>query len=90
MIVFDNIIGGMGGAVFVAFLSSLCSKNYSATQYALLSSLTMFSVSVLASQSGVLAETLGWEAFFIMTGFLMLPALGLLFFLMKGNVNVVR
>ena len=90
VIVFDNIIGGMGGAVFVAFLSSLCSKNYSATQYALLSSLTMFSVSVLASQSGVLAESLGWEAFFIMTGFLMLPALGLLFFLMKGNVNVVR
>lgn len=87
VIVFDNIIGGMGGAVFVAFLSALCSKAYSATQYALLSSLTMFSVSVVASQSGVLAQALGWEAFFILTGFLMLPALGLLLYLMKETTD---
>ena len=77
-IVFDNIVGGMGGAVFVAYLSSLCHKNYSATQYALLTSLMAVASSFVASTSGFLAQSLGWITFFILTGILMLPALFLL------------
>ena len=53
VILFDNVVGGMGGAVFVAFLSGLCSKKYSATQYALLTSLMMLAVSVISIYSGV-------------------------------------
>lgn len=83
VILFDNVVGGMGGAVFVAFLSGLCSKKYSATQYALLSSLMMLAVSVISVYSGVWAEQMGWARFFAFTGLLMLPALLLLNYLIR-------
>ncbi len=85
VIVFDNIVGGMGGAVFVAFLSSLCSRNYSATQYALLTSFMMVATSFIASSSGYLASAMGWVSFFAMTGALMIPALVLLAWMMKDE-----
>lgn len=81
VIVFDNIVGGMGGAVFVAYLSSLCSRAYSATQYALLTSLMAVASSVIASYSGFWAEDMGWPLFFLFTGVLMVPALVLLAFM---------
>ena len=83
VIIFDNIVGGMGGAVFVAFLSSLCSPKFSATQYALLTSLTMVALSSLAATSGWLAQNLGWILFFISTGIVMVPSLFLLQNLIK-------
>ncbi len=83
VILFDNIIGGMGGAVFAAYLSGLCIRKYAATQYALLSSLMMFSVSVISVYSGIWATQMGWMKFFFFTGILMLPALSLLFWLMR-------
>ncbi len=85
VILFDNIVGGMGGAVFVAFLSGLCSKRYAATQYALLTSLMMLSVSVISVYSGVWAEQMGWFRFFLFTGTLMVPALVLLGWLIRKN-----
>lgn len=90
VIVFDNIVGGMGGTVFVAYLTSLCSRKFSATQYALLSSLIMLPMSVAASYSGFLAEMLGWYEFFIMTGFLMVPALFLLLVMMRQNEKLEK
>jgi PAT family beta-lactamase induction signal transducer AmpG len=83
VIVFDNVIGGMGGTVFVAFLSALCSRAYSATQYALLSSVMTLSGYLISSYSGVLAKNMGWEVFFLFTGALMIPALIVLFYLIK-------
>ena len=77
-IVFDNVVGGMGGSVFVAFLSGLCNRESSATQYALLSSLMALSVLFGASYSGFLVPIVGWYEFFVLTGFLMVPALLLL------------
>lgn len=85
VIVFDNIIGGMGGAVFVAYLSSLCSKKYAATQYALLTSLMALAAAVAATQSGIWAEQIGWPNFFLLTGLFMIPALLLLCYLMRGK-----
>lgn len=87
VIVFDNIVGGMGGAVFVAYLSSLCSRAYSATQYALLTSLMAVASSVVASYSGFWAEDMGWSVFFVFTGALMIPALCLLWYLMHREKN---
>ncbi len=78
VIIFDNVIGGMGGAVFVAYLSGLCSRRYSATQYALLASLMALSASVISVYSGLWAEWMGWWVFFLFTGVLMVPALILL------------
>lgn len=83
LITFDNIVGGMGNTVFVAYLSLLCSKKYTTTQYALLSSLAMVARDVFASNGGVLAAHLGWIHFFILTGILMLPGLILLYYMRR-------
>ncbi len=83
LIAFDNIVGGMGNTVFVAYLSLLCSKKYTTTQYALLSSLAMVARDIFASNGGVLAAGLGWTHFFILTGVLMLPGLMLLYYMRR-------
>lgn len=75
VILFDNILAGMGGAVWVVYLSNFCSKKFSATQYALLSALNMVPLSILAGASGWLADQMGWVWFFNFTGLLMVPAL---------------
>lgn len=77
-IAFDNIAGGMATIAFVAYLSSLCNKKYTATQYALLSSLMTLSRDIFASTSGWLAETVNWETFFILTVLMGVPGLLLL------------
>ena len=85
VIVFDNVVGGMGGAVFVAYLSSLCDKRYSATQYAILSSVMAVSTSTIAAYSGFWEKAMGWPVFFMFTGALMIPALCLLSYLRYKN-----
>ena len=75
VILFDNILAGMGGAVWVAYLSSLCNRQFSGTQYSFLTALNMVPLSVIASSGGVLAKLMGWPLFFVFTGILMIPAL---------------
>jgi PAT family beta-lactamase induction signal transducer AmpG len=77
----ENVTGGMGSAAFVAYLSSLCNLAYTATQYALLSSLAAMGRTVLSSWGGVLAEKLDWVLFFILTTGAALPGLLLLLWL---------
>ncbi len=89
LIAFDNIVGGMGTTAFVAYLSGLCSPLYVTTQYALLSSIMTLPKDFLASFSGYFAEQMGWPAFFLMTGALMLPSLGILYFLMKKKASAL-
>ena len=74
----ENVTGGMASAAFVAYLSRLCSKAYTATQYALLSALAATARTTLSSAGGVIAEHLGWNGFFITAAALGLPALLLL------------
>jgi MFS transporter, PAT family, beta-lactamase induction signal transducer AmpG len=74
----ENITGAMAGAALVAYLSSLCSPAFTATQYALLSSLAAVGRTLVASGAGVLAERMGWEWFFLSTTIATLPALVLL------------
>ena len=74
----ENVTTGMGSAVFVAFLSSLCSPAFTATQYALFSSLAAVPRSVISSTSGFMAQALGWERFFLVSAAAGLPALLLL------------
>jgi len=75
VIIFDNIIGGMGGAVWTVFLSRQCCRAFSATQYAFLNALTMVPLTLLATSGGWLAQHMGWPEYFIFTGILMVPAL---------------
>ena len=74
----ENFATGFGTTVFVAYLSSLCSVRFSATQYALLSALAAVGKTVVSSFSGVWATSWGWETFFLSTAFMGLPALLLL------------
>lgn len=75
----ENFSGGMGTSALTAFLMSLCSKRYTATQYALLSSLIAFPRTVLAGPCGFLAEATGWVWFFVICVLAAMPALLLLF-----------
>ena len=61
----ENFSGGIGDAVFIAYLSSLCTVAFSATQYALLVSFATFARSFLTATAGIFAESLGWYDFFI-------------------------
>ena len=71
----DNIAAGFAGSIFIAFMSILTNKAMSATQYALFSSLFAFFGKSLAGFSGVLADAVGYEAFFVITALFGIPAL---------------
>ncbi len=81
----DNFCGGLGVAALTAFLMSLCNPRFSATQYALLSSLFAVSRDVFAAPAGGWAEWMGWPGFFLFTLGAALPALGLLPFFAPWN-----
>jgi MFS transporter, PAT family, beta-lactamase induction signal transducer AmpG len=74
----ENFCAGLGTAAFVAFLISQCDPRYSATQYALLSSLMTFGSTVVASPAGAIAQTSGWPIFFAITTVAAIPGLLLL------------
>ena len=74
----ENFCGGLVTAAFVAFLMSLCNARFTATQFALLSSLMAFSRDILVAPAGVLAEEIGWQWFFLITVIAALPGLALL------------
>jgi PAT family beta-lactamase induction signal transducer AmpG len=78
----ENITGGMAGTALITYLSSLCSPAFTATQYALLSSITLLGRTVVASSGGVLSEKIGWVRFFLLTTVVSLPAI--LLFLWVG------
>jgi MFS transporter, PAT family, beta-lactamase induction signal transducer AmpG len=81
----ENVTGAMAGAALVAYLSSLCSPAFTATQYALLSSLAAVGRTLVASLGGVLAERLGWVPFFLLTTVATIPALILLGWIAWGS-----
>ncbi|MCE2908218.1 MAG: MFS transporter [Burkholderiaceae bacterium] len=75
VVAFENISGGMGTAAFVAFLMSLCNQRFTATQYALLSAFASVGRVWVGPLAGVLAESIGWPLFFIISTVLAAPAL---------------
>lgn len=77
----ENFGGAMGSAAMVAYLSMLCNKKYSATQYALFASSSSLINNTIVTKGGVLARYLGWDAYFILTVLLGLPAIALLTYL---------
>jgi PAT family beta-lactamase induction signal transducer AmpG len=79
----ENFTDGLADAAFVAYLSSLTSRAFTATQYALLSSLAAVPLRTIGATSGQLAEALGWTPFFLLTTVAALPALGIMLFLLR-------
>jgi PAT family beta-lactamase induction signal transducer AmpG len=66
-VVLDNFAGGMGTMAFVSFLMGLCDRRFSATQYALFSSVSAFPARALGAFAGAAATSLGWSTFFFAT-----------------------
>ncbi len=83
VIFIENFSGGIGDAIFVAYLSSLCNVAFTATQYAVLVSFASMGRAVLASSAGVFVAGFGWINFFLFSAALALPGLILLFLLNK-------
>jgi PAT family beta-lactamase induction signal transducer AmpG len=81
VIAFENLSGGMGTAAFVAFLMSLCNQRFTATQFALLSAFASIGRVWVGPFAGVLAESIGWPVFFIVSAVVALPALVMLWWL---------
>ena len=80
----ENFTGGMGTAAFVAYLSSLCTFAFTATQYALLSSLAAVGRTVLSAAGGWMADQVDWVSFFLLTTVAALPGLVLLIWLIRA------
>jgi PAT family beta-lactamase induction signal transducer AmpG len=79
----DNLAMGIAGTSLIAYLSSLTSASYTATQYALFSSIYALPGKLLMGTSGFVVDAIGYPAFFVYTSTLGLPALVLLFFLAR-------
>ena len=86
----DNLASGIASAAFVAYLSSLTSAKYSATQYALFSSLMLLLPKFVAGYSGAFVDRFGYQSFFTATACLGLPVFALVLFAshMKGPILV--
>jgi PAT family beta-lactamase induction signal transducer AmpG len=68
----------MGTAAFVAFMASITNKKFTATQYALLTSLMGLPRAVASSVTGFMAKNIGWESFFIFCTLIAIPGMLLL------------
>lgn len=82
-VISENLTAGMGTAAFVAYLSSLCRVQYTATQYALLSALASVARTMISTTSGAAAENLGWALFFAASSLMAIPSLILLWWINK-------
>ena len=76
---------GMADAAFITYLSGLCSREFTATHYALLSSLAAIAVHTIGGASGVLAAELGWVQFYALCMLAALPSMGLMMLLLRRD-----
>ena len=79
VIAFENLSSGMGTAAYAAFMASITHKRFTATQYALLSSLMGVPRVMASAPSGFLAKHMGWAAFFAFCALAAIPGLLLLY-----------
>jgi PAT family beta-lactamase induction signal transducer AmpG len=81
----DNLSGGIATSVFIAYLSSLTNSAYTATQYALFSSLMTLPAKVLGGFSGIIVDGYGYPSFFIYASLIGVPAILLVWYLMRSQ-----
>lgn len=79
----DNLAGGIAGSCFIAYLSGMTNRAYTATQYALFSSLMLLPAKFIGGFSGLVVDTYGFVNFFIYAAALGLPAILLILYLMR-------
>ena len=78
VIAFENLSSGMGTAAYIAFMASITNKRFTATQYALLTSLMGVPRVLASAPTGFLAKNLGWASFFIACTLIAIPGVLLL------------
>lgn len=78
IIAIENLASGMGTAAYAAYMASITNKQFTATQYALLTALMGIPRVILASPTGKMAELMGWEMFFVFCTVMAVPGLILL------------
>lgn len=83
IIAFENLSSGMGTAAYVAYMASLTNKRFTATQYALLSSLMGIPRVLASAPTGFMAETAGWVIFFLCCAIIAIPGIFLLHWVSK-------
>jgi PAT family beta-lactamase induction signal transducer AmpG len=79
----ESFTDGLADAAFLTWLSALTSRSFTATQYALLSSLAAVPLRTLGASAGFIAQALGWTPFFLLTTAAALPALSIMLFLLR-------
>ncbi len=88
VIAFENLSSGMGTAAYVAFMASITNKRFTATQYALLSSLMGVPRVLASAPTGFLAKNIGWEAFFIVCTLIAIPGMILLLKFSRWDTHI--
>ena len=83
VIAFENLSSGLGTSAYVAFMATLTNRRFTATQYALLSSLMGIPRVLAAAPTGWLAAELGWAAFFLGCSLAAIPGLWVLAWLQR-------
>ena len=81
-VLFEDISSGMGSAAFITYLASITNRKYTATQYAILSSIATIGRNFLSGFSGTMVKSLGWAPFFYTCALIAVPGLIMLY-----NVN---
>ncbi|GJL53462.1 MAG: AmpG family muropeptide MFS transporter [Nitrospirales bacterium] len=87
VIAFETITSGLGQTAYVAFMASITNKRFTATQYALLTSLMGVPRVIAGSTTGVLADWVGWEIFYTFCTLIALPGLLLIGRIAKLKAN---
>ena len=90
VIAFENLSGGMGTAAYTAYMASLTNKRFTATQYALLTSVMGVPRVIASAPTGWMAELMGWPFFFLVCTGLALPGLFLLAVVAPGGRDRVK
>jgi PAT family beta-lactamase induction signal transducer AmpG len=90
VIAFENLSSGMGTAAYAAFMASITNKKFTATQYALLTSLMGIPRVFASAPTGFLVKNVGWETFFIACALIAIPGMLLLLKFAPWNSNEYR
>jgi PAT family beta-lactamase induction signal transducer AmpG len=86
----DNLSGGFATSAFIAYLSSLTNTAYTATQYALFSSLMTLPAKFIGGFAGVVVDTAGYASFFLYAGLLGLPAILLVLVILNRDTGAAQ
>jgi PAT family beta-lactamase induction signal transducer AmpG len=82
-VMFEDLSSGMGSAAFIAFISTLTNRRYTATQYAILSSIATLGRNFFSGFSGDMVKSLGWVNFYYTCGLIAIPGMLMLLLIRK-------